>query len=413
MGYFRFLAANPRFLSFGYGLNVFVALGQTFYISLYNTDIRIALSLSHGELAAIYGTATMVGSIGVFALGRLLDRVDLRLFAGATTVAVALGCWMLARAMTIPALFLAIFIIRLTAQGLWGTTVLVSMARYFDTERGKAAAVANTGYAMGFAIFPVAGAWLLANYDWRTAWALSGWFVLLVILPVIMIQLWGHGDRHRRYEARLEELTEGPREIRVRQWTLPEVLKDVRFWLIQPALVSAPSIIFSIQFHQLYIVDSKGWALSTYASSYMVYAVTSLLATLVAGVVIDRYGSRPLSGGHTCLDGLDRALLRPRSCRFRHLVGGNVRYPAHGCDPLFQRVLQCAVRFGGYGCYRLAYRQRGKHRCHVLWRHRVCDGVFGDVCNRTANQSHLKTKILLLERALMIAINNAECFADC
>jgi MFS family permease len=140
----------------------------------------------------------------------------------------------------------------------------------------------------------VAGAWLLANYDWRTAWALSGWFVLLVILPVIMIQLWGHGDRHRRYEARLEELTEGPREIRVRQWTLPEVLKDVRFWLIQPALVSAPSIIFSIQFHQLYIVDSKGWALSTYASSYMVYAVTSLLATLVAGVVIDRYGSRPL-----------------------------------------------------------------------------------------------------------------------
>jgi sugar phosphate permease len=111
-------------------------LGQTFYISLYNTDIRIALSLSHGELAAIYGTATMVGSIGVFALGRLLDRVDLRLFAGATTVAVALGCWMLARAMTIPALFLAIFIIRLTAQGLWGTTVLVSMARYFDTERG-------------------------------------------------------------------------------------------------------------------------------------------------------------------------------------------------------------------------------------------------------------------------------------
>ena len=187
MDYLRFLASNPRFLSFGFGLNVFLALGQTFYVSLYNTEIRDALSLSHGELAGVYGTATIVGSVCVLLLGRLLDRVDLRVFTGATTIAVAIGCWVFAQATTIVGLFIGILIVRFTAQGLWGTSAQVSMARYFEAERGKAAAVANTGYALGFAIFPLIGAWLIATYDWRTAWTLSGWFVVLVILPLIMI----------------------------------------------------------------------------------------------------------------------------------------------------------------------------------------------------------------------------------
>ncbi len=298
MGYLRFLAANPLFLSFGFGLNVFVALGQTFYFSLFNADIQATLGLTHGELAGIYGTATIVGSVGVFYLGRLLDQVDLRLFVCMTTIAVAIGCWAFAAATTLPAIFGGILLIRLTAQGLWGTTVQVSMARYFDAERGKAAAVANTGYALGFAVFPLIGAWLIAEFDWRTAWRLTGAFVLLVILPIIVIQLRGHGDRHRRYEARLEALAVGPSESRVRQWTLGEVLGDARFWLIQPAMVVVPSIIFSIQFHQLYIVTVRGWDLTAFAGGYSLYAAVSLAATLAGGILVDRFGSRRLISGY-------------------------------------------------------------------------------------------------------------------
>lgn len=294
MSYLRFLAAYPRFLSFGFGLNVFVALGQTFYVSLFNKEIQDALSLSHGELAAIYGTATIAGSVCVFWLGRLLDRIDLRTFTAATTVAVAIGCWMFAQATTILTLFIGIFIVRLAAQGLWGTSAQVSMARYFDSERGKAAAVANTGYALGFAVFPIIGAWLLANYDWRTAWSLSGWVVLLGILPITMIQLWGHGERHRLYEEKLAALADGPDDTRVEQWPLRKVLSDARFWLIQPAMIAVPAIIFSIQFHQLYIVDIKGWQLTSFAGGYILYSAMSLLATLAGGVWVDRFGSRRL-----------------------------------------------------------------------------------------------------------------------
>jgi sugar phosphate permease len=292
MGYLHFLSAHPRFLSFGFGLNVFVALGQTFYVSMYNSEIRAALSLSHGELAALYGSATIVGSVCLLGTGRLLDRVDLRWFTAATTVLVAIGCWLFAAATTVAGFFIAVFAVRFAAQGLWGVCAQVTMARYFDDERGKAAAVANTGYALGYAIFPLIGAWLLLTVGWREAWFFSGWFVLLVVLPLTMFQLWGHGKRHLAYEEKLAGLGDGSSGPTVHQWTLSEVLKDVRFWLLQPAMLVVPSIIFSIQFHQLFLVESKGWDLTAFAGGYSLYSGMSLLATLVSGSLIDRVGSQ-------------------------------------------------------------------------------------------------------------------------
>lgn len=291
MGYLRFLLAHPRFLSFGFGLNVFVALGQTFYVSLYNGEIRDAFSLSHGELAALYGSATIVGSVCLLATGRLLDRVDLRWFTIATSVLVAIGCWLFSITTTVVGLFVAVFVVRFAAQGLWGVCAQVSMARYFDADRGKAAAVSNTGYALGFAIFPLIGAWLLTTYGWREAWAISAWFVLLVIIPLTMVQLWGHGKRHVAYEQKLANLVDTKTGSKVRQWTLAEVLRDARFWLLQPAMLAVPAIVFSIQFHQLYLVEMRGWTLTAFASGYTVYSGVSLLATLFAGSIIDRHGS--------------------------------------------------------------------------------------------------------------------------
>lgn len=294
MGYFRFLATYPRFLSFGFALNVFVALGQTFYISLYNSDIRADFSLSHGELAALYGTATIVGSVCLLATGRLLDSMDLRWFATGTTVLVALGCWLLSSVTTVIGLFIAIFAVRFTAQSLWGVCAQVSMARYFDAERGKAAAVANTGYALGYAIFPLIGAWLLASFGWRQAWVVTAGFVMLGVLPLIVFQLWGHGVRHKAYEKKLADLEYAATGSDAQQWTLGEVLRDVRFWLLQPAMVAVPAIVFSIQFHQLYLVESKGWSLTVFASSYSLYAGISLVAMLIGGSFIDRHGSHRL-----------------------------------------------------------------------------------------------------------------------
>jgi sugar phosphate permease len=235
-----------------------------------------------------------VGSVGLLGAGRLLDLIDLRWFAIGTSVLVAAGCWFLSSVTTVIGLFAAIFLVRFTAQSLWGVCAQVSMARYFDDERGKAAAVSNTGYALGYAIFPLIGAWLLASFGWREAWELTAWCVLLGIVPLIVFQLWGHGTRHKAYEEKLADLESANTGSDTQQWAMGEVLRDTRFWLLQPAMVVVPSVVFSIQFHQLYLIESKGWSLTAFASSYSLYAVISLVAGLVGGSFVDRHGSHRL-----------------------------------------------------------------------------------------------------------------------
>jgi MFS family permease len=291
MNYLRFLLSDPRLLSFGFTLNVFIALGQTFYISLFNADIRAELDLTNGELAAVYGSATIVGSVILLVVGRLIDKVDLRAFAGATTVMVAFGCWFLANVTTPFMLFLAMLAVRFSAQSLWGVCAQVSMARYFDETRGKAAAVANTGYALGYAVFPLIGASLLAVFGWREAWTYTSLAVLIFILPLIALQLWGHGKRHAAYEARLKQLSEADGATAGLQWPLGKVLRDIRFWLIQPSMLAVPSVIFSIQFHQVFLADAKGWSITAFAGGYTVYSLVSLVAMLVSGAMVDRVGS--------------------------------------------------------------------------------------------------------------------------
>jgi len=292
MSYISFLFRNFRFLSYSFSLNVFLGLGQTYYISLFNADLQAELSLSHGELAAIYGAATITSSILLLFVGHLLDTVDLRWFSSVATLLVGGACYAIANIDSTLMLFAAVCGLRFSALGLWGLTSATAPARYFDNDRGKATSIGSAGMAMGYAILPFIGAWLISSFGWREAWIIAALFVMFVVLPLVHIQLWRHGERHRRYVEMRDASLVIQDSPQVRQWTVIEVLKDRQFYLVQPALLFVPSIVFNIQFHQLHLVEIKGWGLDSFTAAYVIFAVTSLVANISGGFLVDRYSTR-------------------------------------------------------------------------------------------------------------------------
>jgi predicted MFS family arabinose efflux permease len=44
-------------------------------------------------------------------------------------------------------------------------------------------------------------------------------------------------------------------------------------------------------FHQVHLVESKGWSLALWGSLYTLYAVTSSIMKLLTGVLVDRFGA--------------------------------------------------------------------------------------------------------------------------
>ena len=80
---------NFKIIIFGFIFTFFSSIGQSFFIGLFNSDIRAELNITHGEFGAIYGIATLCSSIALIWIGKKID--DLKLVNYSFLVAIFLS----------------------------------------------------------------------------------------------------------------------------------------------------------------------------------------------------------------------------------------------------------------------------------------------------------------------------------
>ena len=290
MNYFRFIQKYKRFLAFGMLVALFSSFGQTYFIGLFSAEIRAAFALSHGDFGLIYSAGSLAAGVFLIWLGRYVDRLDLRLWIALLCVAAVAACIVMGLAPSVIILAVALFLLRLTCQSLLSHTYMTSMARYFDSGRGKAISIAMLGHPIGEAIFPLITVTLLAFLGWRDVWLIYAAIGAVLFLPIVLWLLRGHGERHRDYLARLAAPAAATRKAG-RQWTQGEVLRDVRFYLMQLAMM-VPAFAFTGLFiHQAHMAEAKGWSLAWLATCFSAYAATSIVSSLTIGPLIDRIGA--------------------------------------------------------------------------------------------------------------------------
>jgi sugar phosphate permease len=174
------------------------------------------------------------------------------------------------------------------------------MMRYLSASKGKANSLSNMGYSFAEAMIPTVIIMLLLVVDWRTAWQLASLFIVLIV-PALLLFLSQHQpSRHRQYiaEQRLyeldkNELTGSPTKITQpqRQWTRAQVLRDPLFYLLVPALVSQSLLYTGFMFHQVYLVEVKGWSLVVWGIMYLLFSVTTIVSSFLIGALVDKVGA--------------------------------------------------------------------------------------------------------------------------
>lgn len=292
--WFAFIGRNARFLSFGLGLNIFISVAQTYFISLFNNDFQDAVGLTHGEMSTIYAIAMFAGSVSMLWSGRLMDSMDLRLFVAGNLILMAICSAALAEVESIWVLFIGLYGVRFFGGSQLGLACQASTARYFDDDRGKAASVTSAGHTLGFAMFPLLGALAIAAFGWRDTWWAIAAAMLFIVLPLTMYQLAGQTERHRRYLARMASMESTHERKDERSLTLGEMLRDRRFYMVIPGMLALPGILFTFQYHQLALIEEKQWSLPTFAASYILFSATGVITNIIGGHMVDRYGSRRL-----------------------------------------------------------------------------------------------------------------------
>jgi len=286
MTYFIFLRENARWLLASYLLAMFSGFGQTFFISLSAGDIRAEFGLSHGDLGLLYMLATLGSALTLPYVGRSVDHFHVQKIAAVVIAGLALFCFAMAGTFSVWMVALSYYGLRLCGQGMMTHTSLTAAGRWFSAQRGRAVSIAILGLPTAEALFPLFFVTLAGALGWRGAWTVSALVLLLAAMPVLLVLL--AKDRVPSETEVASAKTEG------RQWTRGEALRDPRFWLVSCG-VNAPAFIgTAIFFHQVYLVELRGWSLELFASAFLLMAAGVVCATLVIGPLIDRFSARQL-----------------------------------------------------------------------------------------------------------------------
>ena len=307
----------------------FSSFGQTFFISLFGERIRETFTLTHGGFGLCYSIATLCSGFTIIWVGQKLDAIDLRPYCAALCVGLIAACLGMAFAPVVLALGAALYLLRLTGQGLLSHTAMTSMARYFDEHRGKAMSVAGLGFPAGEAVLPIIAVTVLAYITWRQAWLGIAALLAVVMVPIVLWLLRGHTARHATHVSQLDaaETRAASAVAPRRQWTRGETVRDPRFYLLLPAVVAPGFIVTGLFFHQVHLVESKGWTMTMFAATFAIFAGAQLPAGLLAGPLVDRIGATRLVPA--CLIPFIAGLVVLAASR-RPAVGGGVHAAGRG-----------------------------------------------------------------------------------
>ncbi|MGR3540098.1 MAG: MFS transporter [Hasllibacter sp.] len=285
-----FLQENRRWLGAGMLIAFVSSFGQTFFVSVFAGEIRTAFALTDGQWGRLYATATTASAVIVVFAGGLADRYPARRLGSVVFAGLAAACLAMALAPGVPALFLAVLMLRFFGQGMSSHLAGVAMASWFTATRGRALAVAGLGFALGESLLPVGFVAALPVFGHRTLWLACAVVVLAAIVPLRALL------RIDRSPAGAAAATAAAGDGG-RHWTRAEVLASPVFWALVPLLLGPPAFGTALFFQQVHLAEAKGWSHLGLVALFPGYTIVSIAASLSAGVLLDRYGTRALLPG--------------------------------------------------------------------------------------------------------------------
>ena len=284
-----FKSLNFKVILFGFIFTFFSSFGQSFFLGLFNSSIRDALSITHGQFGSIYASATLLSSFILVWLGKKIDDLKISKFALYVIILLAISCFLFSKVSSVIFLFFSIFLMRISGQGLMSHTASTTISRFFDRSRGRALSTTWLGLSLAEFILPLLVIFLLTTTDWRNIW-LTISILVVVVLPVISFSL----VKNIKLDSREASNIKVVEKKNIKQWTRIEVLKDYRFYIICLNMLAMPSIATGTFVYQSFIASSKGWGPYVIAQSFMVYSVLSVVTLFLSGFLIDKFSSRKL-----------------------------------------------------------------------------------------------------------------------
>ena len=284
---FKFIINNSRWLAAGALLTLMSSFGQTYFISIFAGEIRTTFNLSHGDWGAIYGFGTFASAIAMVWAGGLTDIMRVRRLGPIMLAALAASCLFMAFNPWVALLPVVIFCLRFTGQGMSTHIAAVGMSRWFAANRGKALSIANLGFSVGEATYPLLVVALMLFFAWKSIWVLAA-LVAILSIPALLWLL--REERSPQFMA-----SEGQSMGMLgRHWTRNETLFHPLFWFMMPAFLGQSAFNTAFFFLQVHFAEVKGWDHFQLVAMFPIYTGVAIGSMILSGILIDKIGTARL-----------------------------------------------------------------------------------------------------------------------
>ena len=267
--------------------------GQTVGVSGFVDPIAADLGLSRDTVLVLYSAGTFLGILTAPTTGRLVDRFGPRRLVVPAVVALGIACaWM---SVTWNAWSLGLGFVLLRAAAIAGLSLVTSQMvnLWFDRFRGRITALAMMGLALGGLVVPPLAEAITVADGWRTAYLSLGAGVLAIMLPVGLAFYRNRPEEHgavrdfgRPRVASAGAAKDGP--------TLAGAARTIDFWYLAALTLLVNAVNTALLLDHVRAMGAGGLDRSAAIALLGAVTVSQAAMTLVAGMLVDRFGARPV-----------------------------------------------------------------------------------------------------------------------
>ncbi len=278
--------------------------GQTMGMAVFTDYLIEALHLSRTQLSMAYLIGTVGSSLFLTRAGRWYDRLGGRLTVTAAAAALALMLLFISVSDSLAMHFgggvvvsfliitLGYFGVRFFGQGILTSASNNVLLVWFEKRRGLVTSARGMFASFGFAVAPLAIAWLITRGGWREAlWELA--FVCLVFAGLALVFL-------RDSPKSCGVLVDGyahedqvPETSRPLSATLEQARRTPIFWLATLSLSIHALLSTAVTFHIVSIFAEAGRSQTEAFAYFLPSAVFATATNLLCGWLSDKRSLKP------------------------------------------------------------------------------------------------------------------------
>lgn len=273
--------------------------GQTVLLALYNASIRNALGLSITQLSIAYTLGTIAAALPLPLVGRIADRIGLRLTIAAVSAAFSASLLLLGEARGIVSLGLAFFLIRFLGQGALSMLAGHTISLWFERRLGTVhSLLAVIGFGVSSALLPQPVAWLIAEHGWKASLAVSAIAVAMLTLPFAVFffrnrpaDIGQHLDGDPAEPPAHDVLHGGPPPPGDPAFTIRQAATTRAFWMLGLIMLASGFIGTALLFHMQTMLQQAGLEGTERqaALAFQSWPIVFAVSMLAMGTLADRF----------------------------------------------------------------------------------------------------------------------------